>query len=88
MKTWGKLAVLRGFCRLRDAGCLDVISEAVIETMKQKTDYGDFFDKETMSLRGYPTNYLQVAMACAGYQMCIRDRLYLYRESAVFQADL
>lgn len=68
MKTWGKLAVLRGFCRLRDADCLDVISEAVIETMKQKTDYGDFFDKETMSLRGYPTNYLQVAMACAGYR--------------------
>lgn len=70
-KTWGKLGILRGFNTLFDAGLLDNIPEELVELIKVKTEYDDFFDKENMKLRGMATNYLQVAMACAGF----RERL-------------
>lgn len=86
IKTWGKLSVLRAMCQLHKAGLMDVICQEDMEELKRRTDYEDFFDKEKMQVINLPTNYLQVAMACAGYReligwdtepMCekIRDRL-------------
>lgn len=70
-KTWGKLGILRGFNLLSEMGLLSEIPTELVEAMKEKTNYEDFFDKETLTLRNMATNYLQVAMACAGY----RERL-------------
>ena len=70
-KTWGKLGILRGFNLLSERGLLSEIPDELIEAVKEKTDYDDFFDKETLTLRNMATNYLHVAMACAGY----RERL-------------
>lgn len=70
-KTWGKLSVLRAMAALHDARKLDSISPETLEILKEKTDYSDFLDKETLTLKGYPSNYLQVAMACAG----LREKL-------------
>ena len=67
-KTWGKLAILRAFNTLRENGLLDKIDPKAVELVKTRTEYTDFFDKETCTLRGYATNYYQVAMACAGYR--------------------
>ncbi len=66
MKTWGKLAVLRAVRKLYSAGLLDNIPAEYIDILREKTKYDDFLDKESMTLKGYPSNYLQVAMACAG----------------------
>ena len=66
VKTWGKLALLRAMAKLHKAGMLGVIPADKIKIIKEKTDYEDFFDKEKLAVRGYPTNYTQVAMACAG----------------------
>lgn len=70
-KTWGKLAILRGFCTLSDAGLVDRIRPEYVELAKEKTNYEDFFDKEKLCLIDLATNYMQVAMACAG----MRERL-------------
>lgn len=67
-KTWGKLAILRAFNTLRENGLLDRIDPEAVELVKTRTEYTDFFDKESCTLRGYATNYYQVAMACAGYR--------------------
>lgn len=70
-KTWGKVAILRGFLTLNKAGLLANIKPEYIELVKSRTDYDDFFDKSTLTLRGMATNYLHVALACAG----MRERL-------------
>ena len=67
-KTWGKLAILRALNTLSSVDALDAIPDDLIKVLREKTDYSDFFDKSTMALRGMATNYLQVAMACAGYR--------------------
>ena len=64
-RTWGKLAILRGFATLDDQGLIDKVNKDLVDLVKEKTNYEDFFDKEKMDTRGYATNYLQVAMACA-----------------------
>lgn len=69
--TWGKLAILRGFNTLFDEGLLDRVSPDYIATVRDKTDYSDFFDKDTLTLKGYAINYYHVAMACA----LIREKL-------------
>lgn len=66
MMTWGKLSTLRGMAKLYKAGKLDVIPNEYIEILKEKTNYEDFFSKSELRLRGAATNYMQVAMACAG----------------------
>ena len=70
-KTWGKIAILRAFCTLDDAGLVGHIKPEYTEMVKEKTNYEDFFDKEKLDVRGMATNYMQVAMACAG----MRERL-------------
>ena len=70
-RTWGKLSVLRALGALKDAGLLGSIAPETLEMLKIKTDYTDFFDKETLTLRGAATNYMQVAMACAGFRELI-----------------
>ena len=67
-KTWGKLGILRGFNVLYENGLLDRVSKDCIELVKERTDYVDFFDKNTIETPGMATNYMQVAMACAGYR--------------------
>ena len=67
-KTWGKLAILRAFSTLHDAGLLDRIEKSALDAMKEKTDYTDFFDKETLTTNIMATNYYHVALACAGYR--------------------
>lgn len=67
-RTWGKLSVLSGLCYMHDAGVGNILSDKHIALLKEKTDYSDFFDKETLALKGYPTNYYHVALACAGYR--------------------
>ena len=71
LKTWGKLSMLKALAKLYRAGKMELLGEDVISVLRVKTDYVDFFDKETMTLKGYPTNYMQVAMACAGYRELI-----------------
>ena len=66
IKTWGKLSTLKALVTLKRAGLLNKIGEEQLSVLKEKTDYSDFFDKETLTLKGAPTNYLQVAMSCAG----------------------
>ena len=39
-----------------------------MELIKDKTNYEDFFDKATVTTPGMATNYIHVAMACAGYR--------------------
>lgn len=70
-KTWGKIAILRAFCTLDDAGLIDDIDPEYTALVKEKTNYEDFFDKERLDTRGMATNYMQVAMACAA----MRERL-------------
>lgn len=68
VKTWGKLAILRGLSRIKKEGLLETLQEDVLSVLREKTDYGDFLDKETMELKGLPSNYYHVAMACSGYR--------------------
>lgn len=68
VKTWGKLSCLRGLFALHQAGQLEKLSSSVIDVLKQKTDYTDFYDKERNEIIALPTNYYRVAMACAGYR--------------------
>jgi len=68
IKTWGKLSMLRAMAKLYKAGMLNVIPQEDIEIIKEKTNYEDFFVKSEMKLIGCPTNYMQVAMACAGFR--------------------
>jgi len=70
-KTWGKLSILRAMAKLYKAGKLDVIPAEDIEILKEKTNYEDFFSKREMKLIGFATNYMQVAMACAGFREMI-----------------
>ena len=63
-KTWGKISLLRAMCALYDNGLLSSIPEDDLEKIKQITDYGDFYNKQKMSLGG-ASNYIQVAFACA-----------------------
>ncbi len=66
VNTWGKTTALHGMCTLK-RNCLDkLLSPEEIAVIEEKTRYDDFFDKETVTLKGAPTNYYQVAMACAG----------------------
>lgn len=67
-RTWGKLSVLNGLCYIKDAGIGNILNNEHIDILKEKTDYSDFLDKETLKLKGYPTNYYHVALACAGYR--------------------
>lgn len=67
-KTWGKMGILRGFNILYENKLFDRIKKDHIELVKEKTDYEDFFNKETLETRGKATNYIHVAMACAGYR--------------------
>ena len=68
VKTWGKLSCLRGVFALYKAGQLDKLPSSVIDVLKEKTDYTDFYDKERNEIINLPTNYYRVAMACAGYR--------------------
>lgn len=74
--TWGKLSILRAMVALFDAGLLNKIPSELIEKIIISTDYSDFLDKENIELIGYPSNYLQVALACA-----------LFREKLGFEND-
>ena len=67
-QTWGKLYLLRALGSLKDAGLIEKIEPETLEMLKEKTDYSDFFDKEALTVINYPTNYMQVAMACAGFR--------------------
>ena len=67
-KTWGKLALLRALTRLHKANCLDLLPKETLLQLKEKTQYTDFFDKDTLSVIDLPSNYVQVALACAGYR--------------------
>ncbi len=68
MATWGKLSALKSLWVLQQAGIWEDIPKQLLEQLKGLTEYHDFFDVETMQLRGYATNYLHVAMAVAGYR--------------------
>ncbi len=68
METWGKLSALKSLWRLKRAGKWDMIPSELLDKLKERTDYRDFFDAQTMQLIGKPTNYLHVAMAVAGYR--------------------
>lgn len=68
VETWGKLAILRGLATMNKKGLLDRIAPKTLEILKDKTDYSDFLDKETLELNDLPSNYYHVAMACAGYR--------------------
>lgn len=70
-KTWGKLSTLRGLVALYDAGLLSVIDGELLNKAKVSTDYVDFFDKENLKIIRLPSNYIQVALACAG----LREKL-------------
>ena len=67
-KTWGKLSTLRGLVALYDAGLLSVIDEELLSLAKTSTDYSDFFDKENIKIINLPSNYIQVALACAAFR--------------------
>lgn len=67
--TWAKLSILRAYAVLSDAGLLDRIDSSYTEAIKVKTDYADFVDKENGVLIKAASNYLQVAMACAGLRV-------------------
>ena len=67
-KTWGKLGILRGYNALYENGLSDKIKADYLELIKDKTNYEDFFDKATIDVPGMATNYMHVAMACAGYR--------------------
>lgn len=68
-ETWGKIAILHCFVNLKKAGLIDNINEDYISLAKEKTDYSDFFLKDQMKLKPqYATNYLEVAMSCAGFR--------------------
>ncbi len=66
VRTWGKSSLLHGMCTLRASGLLGLLSEDEVSAIEEKSRYDDFLDPETVTLKGYPTNYYQVAMACAG----------------------
>ena len=71
-ETWGKIGLLRCFTKLNDAGLLQNIDKNYIDFVRKKTDYFDFFNKEKMYVYPqYASNYLQLAMACAG----LREKL-------------
>ena len=67
-KTWGKLGILRGYNALYENGLADKIEPDYLDLIKDKTNYEDFFDKATIDVPGMATNYMHVAMACAGYR--------------------
>ena len=67
-KSWGELGILRGLNLLSERGLISEIPQDLIDALKIKTDYDDVFDKKTLTLNNMATNYLQVAMACAGYR--------------------
>lgn len=68
VQTWGKLAILRALNKLKKANLLDNIDQKSLNRLNELTDYDDFLDKEAIELLGYPTNYFQVALACAAYR--------------------
>lgn len=68
MNTWGKLSALKSLRNIKRAGKWEAVPAALLDTLNARTDLRDFFDTETMQLRGYATNYLHVAMAVAGHR--------------------
>lgn len=66
VRTWGKSSLLHGMCTLKAAGMLGLLEEDELSALEEKSRYDDFLDPESITLKGYPTNYFQVAMACAG----------------------
>lgn len=67
LKTWGKLNALRGAYALQKEGFLSSLPDDCLELLIKNTKYDDFYDaKRTVLLGNYPSNYYQVAMACAG----------------------
>ncbi len=64
--TWGKTSTLHGMCILKQNGLDNIITPDELAGIEEKTRYDDFLDKKTVTLKGAPTNYYQVAMACAG----------------------
>ena len=66
--TWGKLAILRALNKLKKANLLKNINRDSLDKLNRLTDYSDFLNKESIELLGYPTNYYQVALACAAYR--------------------
>ncbi len=72
IETWGKLSILRGLALMQSAGVPLSLSDGTVETLIEQTDVNDYFDRETLDVhRGYPSNYLLVAMSTIGY----RERL-------------
>ncbi len=67
--TWGKRLLLAGLVCLYDAGLWGELSKEALEIYTSATDYIDFLDPETLTLKkNLPTNYYHVAMACAAYR--------------------
>lgn len=65
LKTWGKRSILCALVLLQKKGQLGKIRDEYLDILKEKTDYTDFFNKETLTVIDLPSNYLQVAMSCA-----------------------
>jgi len=68
LRTWGKLNALRGACALLKEDKLSLLPDDCIKLLRDRTDIDDFYDREKNALRNAPSNYYQVAMACAGYR--------------------
>lgn len=68
VRTWGKLATLRGLYKLKKSGLLKNIPQNKLNRINKITDYSDFLNKDTIELIDLPTNYFQVALACAAYR--------------------
>lgn len=67
--TWGKLRMLEGLAEAQDEGLLGKLSPKTLDIFRIASDYEDFLDKETLTLKhGLPTNYYHVAMGCAGFR--------------------
>ena len=67
--TWGKLRMLEGLAEAQDEEMLHKLTEKTLSIFRIASDYEDFLDKETLTLKhGLPTNYYHVAMGCAGFR--------------------
>jgi len=65
VKTWGKISLLRAYVALKKAGLMDKVDNTNLDIIKEQTDYSDFFDAQNLSISGYASNYIQVALAIA-----------------------
>ncbi|MBQ9115568.1 MAG: hypothetical protein IJY04_00940, partial [Clostridia bacterium] len=71
LRTWGKLNALRGAYALHRENMLALLPADCIDLLIETTSIDDFYDRERKVLRGAPTNYYQVAMACSAFREMI-----------------